>query len=86
MDSIKGKTSASNEPICDKCKFDFDKNSGQKLFLSSLKALHIFFTSQNTLGKMRDICHQHTQLHQTILNSNKKMTKKNSMSEGEQRR
>jgi hypothetical protein len=32
IDSIREKTSASNDPICDKCKFDFDKNSDQKLF------------------------------------------------------
>jgi hypothetical protein len=30
IDSIREKTSASNEPICDKCKLDFDKHSGQQ--------------------------------------------------------
>ncbi len=62
IDSIIEKTSPSNEPICDKCKLDFDKHSGQKLFLSSLKALQIFFISQNSFGKTRDTCHQHPQL------------------------
>ncbi len=31
IDSIREKTSASNVPVFDKCKFDFDKHSGQKL-------------------------------------------------------
>jgi hypothetical protein len=62
IDSIREKTSASNEPIYGKCKLDFDKHSGQKLFLSFLKALQIFFISQNGFRKTRDTCHQHPQL------------------------
>jgi len=62
IDSIREKNSAPYEPICDKFKLDFDKNSGQKLFLSFLKALQIFFTSQNNFGKTRDTCHEHFQL------------------------
>jgi hypothetical protein len=53
-DSIRKKTSASNEPMCDKYKLHFDKHSGQKLFLSFLKALQIFFISQNSFRKTRD--------------------------------
>jgi hypothetical protein len=58
---LEKKTPASNEPICDKCKLDFDKRSGQKLFLSFFKALQIFFTSQTNFGKTRDTCNQHPQ-------------------------
>jgi len=32
IDYIREKTSASNVPICDQCKFNFDKHSGPKLF------------------------------------------------------
>jgi hypothetical protein len=46
-------------------------------FLSSLKALPIFFINQNTFGKTFDTCHQHTQLYQTILTCSKKITEKN---------
>jgi len=42
-----------------------------------LKALLIFFISQNSFRKTLDTCHQHPQLYQTLLTSNKKITKKN---------
>jgi hypothetical protein len=86
IDYIGEKTSVSNEPICDKCKFDFDKHSGQKLFFELFKSASDLFINQNSFKKTCDTCHQPTQFYQTILTSNKKITKKTfSMSEGEHR-
>jgi hypothetical protein len=74
------------KPICDKSKFDFDKHSSQKLFLSSLKALQIFL-----LGKIALV--KHVILAISTLSSIKlfsplikrRRKKKFSMSEGEHR-
>ncbi len=43
IDYFGGKTSASSDPICDKCKFDFDKHSGQKLFFEFFKSASDIF-------------------------------------------
>ncbi len=60
---IKEKPSASNDPICDKCKLHFDKHSGQKLFFELFEnASDLFFINQTSFGKIFDTCHQHAQL------------------------
>jgi hypothetical protein len=38
IDSIREKTSGSNESICDKCKLDFDKHSGQQTVFEHFKS------------------------------------------------
>jgi len=43
MDSIREKASASNEPIYDKCKLDFDEHSGQKLFFKLFESASDLF-------------------------------------------
>jgi len=75
IDYIGKKTSASNEPISDKCKFDFDKHSDQKLFFEFFISASDLFINQNSFGKTCDIYHQPTQFYQTILTSNKKIKK-----------
>jgi hypothetical protein len=43
INSITEKTSASNEIICDKGKFDFDKHSGEKLFFELFESASDLF-------------------------------------------
>jgi hypothetical protein len=76
-DSIREKTSPSNELIWDKWKFDFDKHSRQKMFFQLFQSSSDLFINQNRFGKTCHTYHQHTQLEQTILKSNKNITKKN---------
>ncbi len=85
IDSIRETTSASNEPICDKYKFDFDKQSGQKLFSALRKRFRSFLLTKIALGKHAILAISTLSSSKVYSSLIKRSQKKLSMSEGEHR-